>query len=261
MRFITWLIETLFSKVRKPGSLNKDQIGVFRDCPDKRDYIATMEEQVYLPIISTVTDNPYKYVKNQGQWNSCASHAMCTAMEISLEGTGKELELSEQHHYWWARQKGYMDNFPNNAGMYARTMLQVGQNIGLTPEKLAPYISTNMNKKPNVMAEGFANSNWWKINHYFRVLDIASMRSFIANGYPVLVGFYTNPSFIKFTGDIVATGIKYGGHEVVIYGYDDETEEMLCINSWGNSYKDNGCMRVPYEYFEKYGIDMWTFNT
>ena len=49
--------------------------------------------------------------------------------------------------------------------------------------------------------------------------------------------------------------------EIVLYGYDDETQLFdAAVNSWGRGYKNNGTMKLPYQYVEKYVIDMWTFT-
>ena len=105
-----------------------------------------------LPAYFELPINAEKFVKNQGSLNCCASHAICTGVEImhAIKGTNLEVPLSERHHYYIARQKEingekYMGNFPQNEGMYSRTMLHVAQSIALTPEKLCPYISNDMN--------------------------------------------------------------------------------------------------------------------
>ena len=248
-------------KYREEGELVKN-CNLKSDLPDDRDYVVVIEEDDKPALLASVLPIvPTDYVKSQGTWGSCASHAMCTALEISFDinNTNLNIPLSERHHYYNARQSKYMDTFPGDSGMYARMMLQVVKDIGVSPEKLCPYISNEMNTKPGQLADGFANL--WKIDGYYRVYDLGTMKTLIRKGFPILVGFMVNSSFYRNTGPIDTENSKiYGGHEVVIYGFDDINKELLCINSCGTNYKDNGCMKVPYKYFEKFGIDMWIFN-
>ena len=132
---------------RVPGKLTYDP-GMIESPVDGRDYDAAkyVGSSMDMPDFYALPIEANKFVKNQGSWNSCASHAMCTAVEIlhKIKGTNLQVPLSERHHYWVARQDKingveYQGNFPENDGMYSRTMLKVAQNIGLTPEKLCPY--------------------------------------------------------------------------------------------------------------------------
>lgn len=263
----------LIPRKRDEGEL-KIQFGVKPDPDDKRDYKSeylTFAIPDELPEKFSLNINPRDYVKSQGSWNSCASHAMCTAVEIihKLNGTKYQVPLSERFHYWIARQdefqgNNYQGGFPGNVGMYSRNMLKVAQRIGLTPEKLCPYIFDKMNETPGQFAFGFADL--FKIKFYFRVNDqyfpendIDNAKKVLVSGRPILIGSAVTYSFYQSSGGIAKDEIKtYGGHEYVIYGYDDEKEEFLCINSWGQNYKDGGLMRVPYNYWKRHGYDMWT---
>ena len=80
--------------------------GIIPDKVDGRDYLVgdiVGEGNVY-PEQFQLIDNPKDYVKSQGIWNSCASHAICTAIEIAHEisNTGWHVPLSEKYHWYWA---------------------------------------------------------------------------------------------------------------------------------------------------------------
>lgn len=255
-----WL--RLFPKCREEGPLNKDLSGLKKDKPDDRDYKSEMitEEipETEMPKFAQLAIDPYKYVKNQGSWSSCASHVMAIGLEISheLEETNKAgVELAERHHYFWARKLN--GKFPQNKGMTMRDMLKVAQRRGICPEKLCPYISNKMNDSPGVFTDSFAK--WWRVEHYWRVADLKRLKEVILDRRWVALGVYINASLKRYDGPIeVKKGERlYGGHGILVYGYDDVNQELLCINSWSRRYKDKGIMRLPYEYFNKYRIDSW----
>ena len=39
-----------------------------------------------------------------------------------------------------------------------------------------------------------------------------------------------------------------GGHAVLCCGYDDDTQRVLCLNSWGSGFGDKGYFTLPYAY-------------
>ena len=233
-----------------------------KDDPDHRDFeykLAMPEESLnsysYLPI------NSSNFVKSQGAWGSCGSHAITTAIEImqSMNKVNMAVPLSEKYHYHYARKE--MNNFPKNGGMTSRVMLKIAQKRGLTPEKLCPYISSEMNVPPTRMADGWANTGWWKIDSYYRVIDQNAAKQAIMLGHPVLVGTMATAQFKSFSGsriDIVPKEKIYGGHEFLLVGYDDKEKAFLMLNSWGFHWKDNSFAWISYDYLEKYLIDMWT---
>ena len=259
-RIIKWLLALFPQKERQPGKLKK-KFGISKDTFDLRDYKTSVQATV-IPLKYSIPINPLKYVKNQGSWNSCGAHAITTALEITheLNKTNLQIPLSERYHYYYARQPEYAGQFPKNVGMTSRDMLKVAQKIGISPEKLCPYISTEMNDKPKYFAEQFAGT--WKIGPYFRVNSITEAKETLNSNKPVLIGVYCNNSFLSLSGDITYKkgDITKGGHEFVIYGYDDVSQSFLCINSWGSGYKDKGLMSLPYDYVENLAIDMWTFR-
>lgn len=259
-RIVAWLLKKI--EIRRNEGVILQILNHKPDEPDERDYTIKLEPDD--GIFNQLNINPYEYVKNQGTWGSCGSHAMCTALEI-MHNTRKTqlkfIELSERFHYYWVRQDEFYGTYPEDSGMTSRHMLKVSHQIGNTPEVLCEYDMLEMNKKPRMMADGFAH--WWKINSYFRVYDLESVKGVIDNEFPVLVGFHVTNSFMDFDEERKISHLDrkiLGGHEVVIYGYNDKTEELLCINSWGEGYKDRGCMRIPYKYFNKFAIDTWMFN-
>jgi hypothetical protein len=47
------------------------------------------------------------------------------------------------------------------------------------------------------------------------------------------------------------------GHAVMAAGYDDHTQLLTFMNSWGQSWGDRGSGYLPYQYFDTYVSDAW----
>lgn len=236
------------------------QPGVSEDEPDSRDRVSS-DGITEIPETLSLEPEPHKYVKNQGIWNSCASHAVTSAIELYYRYNKIKIpgyvELSERQHYYYSRIK-YQNNFPNNEGMTIRNALKCAKEIGICPEKLCQYISKDMNNAPDNIADGF---RLWKIDGYYRLTSIDSIKEWISLGHPVVTGVYMNNSFRELNNTeikVIKNEPTYGGHAILVYGYDKEN--LLCLNSWGQSYKDNGIMKVPFKYWEEYSFDTWSFT-
>lgn len=251
---------SLIPMYRDEGKLNRRQSGIYKDETDKRDYKLPLRRSDTPPFFELV-QNPLDYVKSQGKHNSCASHAMSTGIEIlhNINRTKyKGIPLSERYHYFYARLKD--KTLPKNVGMTLRTAMKIARRHGLCPERLCPYISSEMNKYPVIFTDSFAS--WWRIKRYYRLGGISDIKEALIEQLPVVIGIRMNASFQNYSSKIVVRDNEklYGGHGVLAYGFDEELSAFKCINSWGERYKFGGTMNLPYDYVHKYGLDFWTFT-
>ena len=96
------------------------------------------------------------------------------------------------------------------------------------------------------------------------------MKSFLAQGFPFVVGIQIYKSFE--TNQVAKTGIVplpntnnetlLGGHAVVCVGYNDKTQQWIMRNSWGSLWGEKGYFYLPYAYLLDSDLagDMWTIN-
>ncbi len=149
------------------------------------------------------------------------------------------------------------------------TLLQ-GMNVlkkkGVVSEKQYPYIIKKFHKKPPTILNKIANKN--KINSFQKVnQDIDSIKYVLSSGKPFVFGIYVYSSFMNSstfnTGIIpypnIGTERILGGHALVAIGYDDSTQLIKCVNSFGRSWGDNGYAYLPYNYIQNYFLtdDLW----
>ncbi len=126
---------------------------------------------------------------------------------------------------------------------------------GVVSEKNYPYLINKFQKKPPKKLNKFANRN--KIKSFHQVnQDINSIKNILSSGTPFVFGIYVYSSFLNSstfnTGIIsypnVSTERILGGHALVAIGYDDTTQLIKCVNSFGRSWGDNGYAYLPYNY-------------
>ena len=104
------------------------------------------------------------------------------------------------------------------------------------------------------------------------------MKTALANGTPVIIGFDVYDSFEGAWGDIphgqagsgmmpypnTSTEELLGGHAVCIVGYDDNLNggRFIVRNSWGTSWGDNGYFYMPYQVIQNTSMssDFWTIS-
>ena len=84
-------------------------------------------------------------------------------------------------------------------------------------------------------------------------VSLSRVKTLLAQGYPVVVGFTIYENFDTYKGGIYSKtgGNVTGGHAMCIVGYDDEQGYLKIVNSWGREWGDNGFFYLDYKLFEE----------
>lgn len=82
---------------------------------------------------------------------------------------------------------------------------------------------------------------------------LTQLQGCLAEGFPVAFGFAVYESFeadeVSRTGVVPLPNINercFGGHAVLLCGYDNDTKTFLVRNSWGEDWGDKGYCYFPY---------------
>ncbi len=137
---------------------------------------------------------------------------------------------------------------------------------GVVPDKIYPYNIKKFNVKPPRFLNKIASRN--KIKSFQLVnQDINSIKSVLSSGDPFVFGIMVYSSFLNssvFSDGIIpypniSTERFLGGHALVAIGYDDNTQLIKCVNSFGRSWGDNGYAYIPYNYILNTSLtdDLW----
>lgn len=207
-------------------------------------------------------DNP---IYDQGNLGSCVGNGCGDCWEFALRTEGKPAPLpSRLFIYYFGR---VMEGTVNSdSGLAIRDGLKVLTTYGCCDEKIWPYVEKQFKVKPN--AEALAAAKLHKATEYYSVKqDLVTMKSCLADGFPIVGGFSVFSSFesesVAETGKVPVPKPNeepLGGHCVVIVGYDDALQCFIVRNSWGTSWGDKGYCYMPYVIWTdpQMSSDFWT---
>lgn len=97
-------------------------------------------------------------------------------------------------------------------------------------------------------------------HNYFKSLPIGDVKTLIASVEPIVTGMNVPKYFFNYNGGIyTATTIPIDSfHEVLVVGYDDNSQCFISENSWGEDWGESGFFRIAYSQFgqgSEVGID------
>ncbi len=211
-------------------------------------------------------------VKNQGPLGACTGFAFSglreflfrrfTAYEKNKDLAASAAIFSPMYLYY--QERAIEGDINTDGGAQSRTGLQVLAATGVCLENSDPYSPIRFEVAPTPQAVTEALN--YRIGAYHRVLDLNTLRSVLASGYVSSLAINVYASFesaeVAQTGIVPmpATGEMYlGGHEVLMYGYDDVAKVVKVRNSWGAAWGQGGNFLLPYGYFtSNLVMDMWT---
>lgn len=200
-------------------------------------------------------------VVDQGTIGDCTSASSVNGLkEFQLIREKSLVPLSRLYHYY--QERVLENDVDEDGGAELRDAMKVLQQTGTC--KYATWPDTKGYKTP---PDTTANDEVaaFKIAEYHRVIGLAGLKSALTEGFPVILGIKVYQSF---EGSVASsTGVIpmpdenkepcYGGHAVLVVGYDDAKNHMIVRNSWGTAWGDKGYFYLPYDYM-KYVSDMWT---
>lgn len=253
------------NKKIKPRTLDKSFELIWKsDKPDSRDYTYQL----------TVTTTPNLVdlrsfcspIENQGSLGSCTGQAIAGAIELLNKRNGKQTDVSRLFIYYYERLIEGTVNYDN--GAYIRDGIKVCYTYGASLERYWPYDISKYRIEPILEAKNDALTR--KVTRYERVADFNGCIDALANGYPVIIGFYVYDSFMS--ASVARTGIMpypntrrerlLGGHAVLLVGYDKTRKVFIARNSWGTSWGDGGYFYMPFDVIKPdMSSDYWVIKS
>lgn len=215
---------------------------------------------------------------DQSQLGSCGPNALAGMAHFrrTLQGLAKlsdDPTAVPSRLFIYRNTRRAQGDIADDTGVDNATMMAATAANGFCFEGPAPsgqpYDISQFAAPPHPAARGVGTHH--KLTDYKQVAstDINAIKAAIANNDPVLVGFTVYESF---ESDVVAqTGVMpmpkpgeqvLGGHDVVAVGYDDTAQVLICRNSWGESWGQDGWFTMPYAFATNttYASDFYTIT-
>ncbi len=247
--------------------------------PDARDwrfYLPAAQAGELPPSVDLRLRLPDAY--DQGRIGSCTANAIAGALEFcrAVENLPR-LQPSRLFIYW--NERNAEGTTTRDAGAIIRDGIKVVASIGCPRESSWSYDDTpadpltgifpanaKARQKPSCFAYRYAKD--LDAVAYLSVAPaIDQIRGCLAQGFPIVFGFQVFAGFES--AEVAKTGVvqipapgeaALGGHAVLMVGYDDATQRVICRNSWGKAWGDGGYFTLPFNYVEAYGSDFWSLR-
>lgn len=133
---------------------------------------------------------------------------------------------------------------------------------GCCEEKTWPYIESQYMTKPSDQA--YTEAALHQITQYQSIASLAALKQWLATGIPAVGGIEV------FSGlesqEVADTGLlqmptedeeDLGGHAICFVGYNDQIQQLIVRNSWGEAWGQAGYFLMPYPYYLAYASDVW----
>ena len=221
-----------------------------------RDYKFTLDPFIKLPDKVDLTPKMPK-VYNQGNLGSCVLNSSCAAVEYNFHVMHHPEQDPEFPGFPPSRLFAYyntrvIENSINeDNGCMIRDAIKTLATDGVCSEALWNYLPTRFAEKPPKNCYKEAKKDI--ITRYERLTTIDEFRNCLAQGYPVIFGVRLYESFQPDKDGVIPMPKEgeeiWGGHSMLICGYDEPRQLFLVRNSWGTKWGLKGYCWMPYEYF------------
>jgi C1A family cysteine protease len=193
-------------------------------------------------------------VYDQGDLGSCTANALAGLFQFLLIKLGLPSFVPSRLMIYWGERaiEGTKDQDSGANGDDGVTFLQTK---GVCPESTWPYDTTKFTEMPPTIAWAEAYSHKLAEPVTIDNTIINEIKSCLATGYPIAFGF---TAYSELESEKVATTGQLpmpthgeqpiGGHEVLLVGYDDATQNFKVRNSWGPGWGLSGYFLMPYAY-------------
>lgn len=250
-------------KISRPEDLII-RCSVVRDPVDSRDWLVAAghpsmeDDDVEVPEkMDYSKDTPL--VQDQGEYGSCVGWAAARGLRewMYWKQTGKKVSLSVRFVWMAAKESDRFEinSFVANAGTSLKAAFKIMSKYGVPEEKYYPYgqdlvAFTSLRDKRRF----FYNASKYRIFNYYQLTSNETRRTHLAHIGPFVATVPIDAGWLSTGTDGLIpdeeTGAEYGGHAILVVGYDDQKQLFKFKNSWGKAWGKKGFGYFSYKYAE-----------
>ncbi len=244
----------------------KRKYGLIADTKDERDFFFAAKQAIDLP--EKVDLRPFcPPVQEQLSIGSCTAVAIGNSYKFLLMKENLPL-FSPSRLFIYYNEREIVGTTNQDSGALIRDGFKSVAKQGVCDEILWEYDISKFSLQPPQIC--YLEALEHRAIEYQRVNQTLNhLKSCLAEGFPIVGGFMMHESFES--KEVAKTGVlnlpksdeqKLGGHAVLIVGYDTDSARFIVMNSWGNSWGQNGYFTIPFEYLTDSSLatDFWTIR-
>lgn len=236
------------------------------DLPDQQDLHYSAPRIALPPSMDMRPNCPPVY--DQLSLGSCTSNSACGAFEFELKKQGLT-DFMPSRLFVYYEERRDQGTTAYDSGASIRESVKVLHKRGVCAESEWPYDLNAYTQEPPESC--YQDARKHLTLSYLRVQqDLPQMKTCLAQGYPILIGFTVYPSFES--DEVARSGMvplpahgerSIGGHAVLVVGFHDNEQMFICRNSWGPDWGQSGYFMMPYAYLLSRSLasDFWTLRT
>lgn len=212
-------------------------------------------------------------VGNQGYQASCVGWAVAYYYKTFQERVERGWDVTSTQHQFspsWVYNQRSTSNCSLDQGMSFYNGFVILKEKGAATLASFPYDPNDSCKQPSqavkdgalqYRAKSFAN-----VFYGSGAANLATLKALLANGQPFAIAVPVYSSFYRVTyvNPVVprraAGETFYGGHAMLVVGYDDTIGGFKTVNSWGSSWGRNGFCYLSYDFVQYDAWEAWVME-
>ena len=210
-------------------------------------------------------------VGNQGSQGSCVAWAVGyyyttyhETVERGWDTSSPSRQLSPAYVY---NQRDTSDCSNRNSGMSFWDAFNIVKDQGVAPLSMFPYNPSDACTQPSEQVRAAAYPYRAAAFEFVSFGDdVNLLKRILADGNPIAVALPIYESFygVSSQNPVLrppASGeTYYGGHGMLMVGYDDAMGGFLAVNSWGSDWGLNGYLYLSYDFVRSNVWEAWVMT-
>ncbi len=195
----------------------------------------------------------------QGRLGSCGAWATAYALKSYQENYERRWGTEDESHVF---SPSFLYNLFSNGqdrGSHFPGLFALLENKGCATLNTMPY-TENVAKLPS--REALDEGKQYRIASYSRLdpENIEAIKTVVSERQPVVFGAMLYQDFLDYRGGVYRrkTSARYGGHGMLLIGYDDSLQAFKFINSWGTGWGEDGYGWMHYDTFQETVFEAYT---